>query len=70
MHSGRQAGMGGLGFTPAFAPRNARRGRNLNRLTVAVATVFGINTVLLLHLPSNRSRASTNSATSARCDRF
>jgi preprotein translocase subunit SecG len=50
MHSGREAGMGGLGFTPASQGGTHIVERNLTRLTVAVATVFGLNTILLFHL--------------------
>ena len=44
MHSGREAGIGGLGFTPHSQGGTHVVERNLTRLTVAVATVFGINT--------------------------
>jgi preprotein translocase subunit SecG len=50
MHSGREAGMGGLGFTPHSQGGTHIVERNLTRLTIAVATVFGLNTVLLFHL--------------------
>jgi len=50
MHSGREAGMGGLGFTPHSQGGTHIVERNLTRLTVAVAAVFGLNTVLLFHL--------------------
>jgi preprotein translocase subunit SecG len=50
MHSGREAGMGGLGFTPHSQGGTHIVERNLTRLTVAVAVVFGLNTVLLFHL--------------------
>ena len=50
MHSGREAGMGGLGFTPHSQGGTHVVERNLTRLTVAVATVFGVNTILLFHL--------------------
>ena len=50
MHSGREAGMGGLGFTPASQGGTHIVERNLTRLTVAVAIVFGANTVALWHL--------------------
>ena len=50
MHSGREAGMGGLGFTPHSQGGTHIVERNLTRLTVAVATAFGLNTVLLFHL--------------------
>jgi len=50
MHSGREAGMGGLGFTPHSQGGTHVVERNLTRLTVVVATLFGLNTVLLFHL--------------------
>ena len=50
MHSGREAGMGGLGFTPHSQGGTHIVERNLTRLTIAVAIVFGLNTVLLFHL--------------------
>ena len=46
----REAGMGGLGFTPHSQGGTHIVERNLTRLTVVVATVFGLNTVLLFHL--------------------
>jgi len=50
MHSGREAGMGGLGFTPHSQGGTHIVERNLTRLTVAVAVAFGLNTVILFHL--------------------
>ena len=50
MHSGRDAGMGGMGFTPASQGGTHIVERNLTRLTVAVATVFFLNNVLLYRL--------------------
>jgi preprotein translocase subunit SecG len=50
MHSGREAGMGGLGFTPHSQGGTHVVERNLTRLTVAVAVVFAANTLLLFHL--------------------
>jgi preprotein translocase subunit SecG len=50
MHSGREAGMGGLGFTPQSQGGTHIVERNLTRLTVAVAAVFGVNTLILFHL--------------------
>ena len=50
MHSGRDAGMGGLGFTPHSQGGTHIVERNLTRLTVAVAGVFGLNTIILFHL--------------------
>jgi preprotein translocase subunit SecG len=50
MHSGREAGMGGLGFTPHSQGGTHIVERNLTRLTVAVAVILGANTVALFHL--------------------
>jgi preprotein translocase subunit SecG len=50
MHSGREAGMGGLGFTPHSQGGTHVVERNLTRLTVVVAAIFGLNTVLMFHL--------------------
>ena len=50
MHSGREAGMGGLGFTPHSQGGTHVVERNLTRLTIVVAIVFGVNTVALFHL--------------------
>jgi preprotein translocase subunit SecG len=50
MHSGREAGMGGLGFTPHSQGGTHIVERNLTRLTIVVAVVFGLNTVALFHL--------------------
>ena len=47
MHSGRDAGMGGMGFTPASQGGTHIVERNLTRLTVVVAVLFTINCVLL-----------------------
>ena len=50
MHSGRDAGLGGMGFTPASQGGTHIVERNLTRLTVVVAVLFATNTVLLFHL--------------------
>jgi protein translocase SecG subunit len=50
MHSGREAGMGGLGFTPHSQGGTHIVERNLTRLTIAVACVFTFNTIVLFHL--------------------
>jgi preprotein translocase subunit SecG len=52
MHSGRDAGLGGMGFTPASQGGTHIVERNLTRLTIGVAIVFGINCVLLFRLLS------------------
>ena len=49
MHSGREAGMGGMGFTPASQGGTHIVERNLTRLTVALSVLFAVNTVLLWH---------------------
>ena len=50
MHSGREAGMGGMGFTPASQGGTHIVERNLTRLTIVVAILFGANTLALWHL--------------------
>jgi len=50
MHSGRDAGMGGLGFTPASQGGTHIVERNLTRLTIVVAVLFFANTVALYRL--------------------
>ncbi|HEY7603875.1 MAG TPA: preprotein translocase subunit SecG [Gaiellaceae bacterium] len=50
MHSGRDTGFGGMGFTPASQGGTHIVERNLTRLTVAVAIAFAICTVALFHL--------------------
>jgi preprotein translocase subunit SecG len=52
MHSGREAGMGGMGFTPASLGGTHIVERNLTRLTVAVSVLFAANTIALWHLLS------------------
>ncbi|TML25381.1 MAG: preprotein translocase subunit SecG [Actinobacteria bacterium] len=47
MHSGRDAGLGGMGYTPASQGGTHIVERNLTRLTVVVAVLFTINCVLL-----------------------
>ncbi|TMM10911.1 MAG: preprotein translocase subunit SecG [Actinobacteria bacterium] len=49
MHSGRDAGMGGMGFTPASQGGTHIVERNLTRLTAVVAVLFFINSVVLFH---------------------
>ena len=49
-HSGRDAGFGGIGFTPASQGGQHVVERNLTRITVVVAVLFGSNTVLLYRL--------------------
>jgi preprotein translocase subunit SecG len=50
MHSGRDTGFGGLGFTPASQGGTHIVERNLTRLTVVVAVLFFLNTILLFRL--------------------
>ena len=50
MHSGRDTGLGGMGFTPASQGGTHIVERNLTRLTVVVGILFFANTVLLYHL--------------------
>jgi preprotein translocase subunit SecG len=50
MHSGREAGMGGMGFVPASQGGTHIVERNLTRLTIAVAVVFVGTTVILFRL--------------------
>lgn len=49
MHSGRDTGFGGLGFTPASQGGQHIVERNLTRLTVVVAFLFGANTIGLFY---------------------
>ena len=50
MHSGRDAGLGGMGFTPASQGGTHIVERNLTRLTVIVAVIFFADTIGLFHL--------------------
>lgn len=49
MHSGRDAGMGGLGFTPASQGGTHIVERNLTRVTLVVAALFFVNSIALFH---------------------
>ena len=49
MHSGRETGLAGMGFTPASQGGTHIVERNLTRLTIVVATIFFLNTVALFH---------------------
>ena len=49
MHSGRDAGMGGLGFTPASQGGTHIVERNLTRVTTALGVLFFANSVALFH---------------------
>jgi preprotein translocase subunit SecG len=50
MHSGRDAGFGGMGFTPMSHGGQHIVERNLTRLTVVVAAIFAANTIGLFYL--------------------
>jgi len=49
MHSGRDAGLGGLGFTPASQGGTHIVERNLTRVTAVVALLFFANSIALFH---------------------
>jgi preprotein translocase subunit SecG len=49
MHSGRDAGLGGMGFTPASQGGTHIVERNLTRVTIVVAILFAANCVALFH---------------------
>ena len=50
MHSGRDTGLGGMGFTPASQGGTHIVERNLTRVTVVVAVLFFLNTIALFRL--------------------
>ena len=50
MHSGRDTGFGGLGFTPASQGGQHIVERNLTRLTIVVAAIFTATTIVLYYL--------------------
>ena len=50
MHSGRDTGFGGIGFTPASQGGTHIVERNLTRLTVLIAVIFAANSVALFYL--------------------
>jgi len=50
MHSGRDAGLGGMGFTPASQGGTHIVERNLTRLTTLIAVLFFLNTIVLFRL--------------------
>ena len=50
MHSGRDTGLGGMGFTPASQGGTHIVERNLTRLTVLVGLIFVADTIGLFHL--------------------
>jgi preprotein translocase subunit SecG len=50
MHSGRDTGLGGMGFTPQSQGGTHIVERNLTRVTIVVAFLFFANTVALFRL--------------------
>jgi preprotein translocase subunit SecG len=50
MHSGRDAGLGGMGFTPSSQGGTHIVERNLTRVTVVISVLFFANTVALYRL--------------------
>ena len=50
MHSGRDTGMGGMGFTPSSQGGTHIVERNLTRVTLILAALFLVNTVALYRL--------------------
>jgi preprotein translocase subunit SecG len=49
LHSGRDTGLGGMGYTPASQGGTHIVERNLTRLTVIVGILFAANCVALFH---------------------
>jgi preprotein translocase subunit SecG len=50
MHSGRDTGLAGMGFTPQSQGGTHIVERNLTRATITVAILFFLNTILLFRL--------------------
>jgi len=50
MHSGRDTGLGGMGFTPSSQGGTHIVERNLTRVTIVVAILFFTNTIVLFRL--------------------
>jgi preprotein translocase subunit SecG len=50
MHSGRDTGLGGMGFTPTSQGGTHIVERNLTRLTILISILFFANTVALYRL--------------------
>ncbi len=50
MHSGRDTGLGGMGFTPTSQGGTHIVERNLTRLTIVVSVLFFANTIALFRL--------------------
>ena len=49
MHSGRDAGMGGMGFTPASQGGTHIVEGNLTRFTIVMGVLFFVNSIALFH---------------------
>jgi preprotein translocase subunit SecG len=49
LHSGRDTGLGGMGFTPASQGGTHIVERNLTRLTIVIAILFFANSITLFH---------------------
>jgi preprotein translocase subunit SecG len=50
MHSGRDTGLGGMGFTPTSQGGQHIVERNLTRLTAIVGVLFFTNTIIIYRL--------------------
>ena len=50
MHSGRDAGLGGMGFTPTSQGGTHIVERNLTRVTAVIAVLFFVNSIVLFRL--------------------
>jgi preprotein translocase subunit SecG len=50
MHSGRDTGLGGMGFTPTSQGGTHIVEKNLTRLTLVVGVLFFLNCILLFRL--------------------
>lgn len=50
LHSGRDAGMGGLGFTPQSQGGTHIVEKNLTRVTIVLGIIFFADTIGLFHL--------------------
>jgi preprotein translocase subunit SecG len=50
MHSGRDTGLAGMGFTPQSQGGTHIVEKNLTRLTILVACLFFVNTIVLFRL--------------------
>ena len=50
MHSGRDTGLGGMGFTPSSQGGTHIVERNLTRVTAILAVLFFTNTIIIYRL--------------------